>query len=181
MDVRVDAYWPHSKLGHFGLAGPKKQRHWQVLQPGEEQVSGRVDFRGYYPHQMGMKVRFSDVEGREWSIDAMTERVQKTDGPMIRIRTWWYIHRLESLARKYPPIQVEDEYRPTTGTITSWQSTSCRSKEHSMCASDVNTELRTIRDMLSADIFTDKIQRHGFEWHKACACIGHDRGYSARH
>ena len=40
-----------------------------------------------------------------------------------------------------------------------------------MTASDVNTELRAIRDMLSADIFTDNIQRHGLEWEMACASM----------
>jgi hypothetical protein len=37
--------------------------------------------------------------------------------------------------------------------------------------SGVNTELRAIRDMLSADIFTDNIQRHGLEWEMACASM----------
>jgi hypothetical protein len=40
-----------------------------------------------------------------------------------------------------------------------------------MSASDVDTEMRTIRDMLSADIFTDNIQRHGLEWEMACASM----------
>ena len=40
-----------------------------------------------------------------------------------------------------------------------------------MTASDVDTELRAIRDMLSADIFTDNIQRHGLEWEMACASM----------
>jgi hypothetical protein len=44
-------------------------------------------------------------------------------------------------------------------------------KEHSVTASDVNTELRAIRDMLSADIFTDNIQRHGLDWDMACASM----------
>ena len=40
-----------------------------------------------------------------------------------------------------------------------------------MTTSDVNTELRAIRDMLSADIFIDNIQRHGLEWEMACASM----------
>jgi hypothetical protein len=44
-------------------------------------------------------------------------------------------------------------------------------KEHSVSASDVDTELRAIRDIVSADIFTDNIHRDGLEWEMACASM----------
>jgi hypothetical protein len=44
-------------------------------------------------------------------------------------------------------------------------------KEHSVSASDVDTELRTLRASLNDGIFINNIQRHGFEWKMACASM----------
>jgi len=114
--VRVEGFWPHSNLGHFGHAGPKEPAYWQVLPPGEEQVSGRVEFRGREAGHMDMGVRFHDVEGREWRIDALTERIvsiPEYSPVMTSVRDWWLSRSIKRLRRKNSNgIEIEDDYLP---------------------------------------------------------------------